>query len=199
MIIEDRQSKILELLASEPDLKVADLSRRLFVSEPTVRRDLTELAAKGLVRKVYGGARLTGPADGEIPFVLREKEKSRAKAELAKAGIRTFSTGGQMILNSFSYVGRQAEDFCRNFHADICCVSCRGVAWDGTLTDRSVEEANVRRVMMEQSRRRVLLADGEKFGKTFFFTQGHTREMDAVISDRPLPSDLPLRETSWED
>ena len=247
MIIEDRQSKILELLASEPDLKVADLSRRLFVSEPTVRRDLTELAAKGLVRKVYGGARLTGPADGEIPFVLREKEKSRAKAELAKraaalvqdgsvifldastsafhlvpyfashrdlivitagartaielakAGIRTFSTGGQMILNSFSYVGRQAEDFCRNFHADICFVSCRGVAWDGTLTDRSVEEANVRRVMMEQSRRRVLLADGEKFGKTFFFTQGHTREMDAVISDRPLPADLPLRETSWED
>ena len=100
MIIEDRQSKILELLASEPDLKVADLSRRLFVSEPTVRRDLTELAAKGLVRKVYGGARLTGPADGEIPFVLREKEKSRAKAELAKRAAALVQDGSVIFLDA---------------------------------------------------------------------------------------------------
>ena len=79
MTISERQERILELLRQEPKISVAQMSAILYVSEPTVRRDLTELDAKGLIHKVYGGAVLPEGAETLIPFVFRENEKSAAK------------------------------------------------------------------------------------------------------------------------
>lgn len=244
MVIEERQRRILELLREEPEATVKALAGALYVSEPTLRRDLTELEKKGLLRKVYGGARLTaGPADREIPYILREKEKGEVKARLgrqaashvrdgmvlmldgstsayhlipyltafrdlivvtsgakaalalAEANIRVYSTGGEMIVHSFSYVGRQAEDFVRAYNADICFFSCRGMDGDGLLTDLAVQEVNLRRAMMEQSQKRVLLLSSEKLGKRYFYTQGRSTEVDAIVCDAPLPLGVCLRET----
>ncbi len=236
MMIDERQSRILYALREEPDITVKELAARLYVSEPTVRRDLTELARRGLLEKRYGGARLCeGAADQEIPFLLREQERSRGKVDmgrqaaamvqdgmvimldgstsayhlvpylaslrdlivvtsgaktavaLAEKNIRTFCTGGQMLIHSFSYVGEAAEAFVRQFNADMCFFSCHGLSDDGMMTDRAIEEVNLRRAMFHQCRQRVLLCDATKFGKTCFYNMGHVRELDAILSDAPLP------------
>lgn len=237
MLIEERQRRIIEKLRAKPDIHVSELAQLLCVSEPTVRRDLTELHRKGILTKTYGGAILhQGTADGEIPFLLRENEKSAVKAEianlatrrirdgmvimldgstsayylvpylvrhkdlivitsgaktavaLAEANIRTFCTGGQMLIHSFSYVGEQAENFVRTLNADILFFSCHGVSESGQMTDRAIEEANLRKVMFGSCKEKILLCDSSKFGKTCLYNMGSIREIDDMISDVSLPT-----------
>lgn len=239
MRVEERQAKILEYLLLDPDLTVRELAAKLFVSEPTIRRDFTELAERGLLRKVHGGAIVKeGSADREIPFLLRENERSSVKSEmgrraveyveegmvlmldgstsayhlvpylsrfkdilvvtsgaktavsLAEANIRTFCTGGQMIIHSFSYIGEQAEQFVRHINADLLFFSCNGLSDDGQMTERKLEEASMRRVMFERCRKKILLLDSSKFGKTAFYNMGSVSEIDAIVSDAPLPPQI---------
>ncbi len=237
MTITQRHSQILEALTQNPDINVKELAKLLMVSEPTIRRDFTELAAKGIITKVYGGAVLNqGAADREIPFIFREKEKSSVKTRigaqaaklvqdgmvvmldgstsayhlvpylaqkkdlivvtsgaktavaLAEANIRTFCTGGQMVIHSFSYVGQQAENFVRSINADILFFSCRGLSDDGKMTDHSIEEANLRKVMMECCREKYLLCDSSKFGKACFYNMGDVGQINGILSETQLPS-----------
>lgn len=239
MRIEERQKKILEMLRDDPKITVREISERLCFSEPTIRRDFTELHKKGLITKLYGGAVLNQrSADGEIPFAMRENEKSRGKALMGKAAaeliqdgdvimldgstsayhivpyivdrkdiivvtsgaktaialaernITTFCTGGKMIVNSFSYVGQEAEDFVKKINADIVFFSCHGLDEDGMMSDPSVREVNLRQAMMAQCKRKYLLCDGSKFGKKCFYNMGDVSEIDGIISDIEVPEQI---------
>lgn len=248
MLIEERQRRIIEALRENPQITVKELAKQLCFSEPTIRRDFTELHKKGVITKLYGGAVLNQrAADGEIPFATRENEKSSGKSmmgkqaaklvqdgavimldgstsayhlvpyiadykdiivitsgaktavALAERDVTTFSTGGKMIVHSFSYIGQEAEDFVRKINADILFFSCRGVSEDGMMSDPSVREANLRRVMMEQCKKKYLLCDGSKFGKTFFYNMGNVSELDGIISDTEIPEGLRTLITKKED
>ena len=239
MLISERQNQIIRLLEQNPRITVRELAQALSFSEPTIRRDFTELHKKGIITKCYGGAILNqGKADREIPFVLREHEKSRPKAEmglqasrfisdgmvimldgstsayhlvpylakfkdiivitsgaktavaLAELQIPVYCTGGRMRTNSFSYVGREAEEMVERFNADAVFFSCHGLSADGRMSDLSVEEASLRRVMLRKSRKKYLLCDSSKFDKVYFYDMGDISELDAVISDKPLPESL---------
>jgi len=64
-----RQFQELEILREKPVALVRDMAARMAVSESTIRRDLAELEAQGLVRRLYGGAVLEGQAaDREEPL-----------------------------------------------------------------------------------------------------------------------------------
>lgn len=62
MISYERQNEILELLKERRTVTVEFLCRRLFASGATVRRDLAEMAQKGLLERVRGGATLISGA-----------------------------------------------------------------------------------------------------------------------------------------
>lgn len=239
MMISQRHRRILEELERKPDITVRQLATILCVSEPTIRRDFTELSDKGFLTKVYGGAILhRGAADREIPFFFRQQEKSSVKSRmgakaaelvrdgmvvildgstsafhlvpyladkkdlivvtsgaktavaLAEANIRTFCTGGQMLIHSFSYVGEQAESFIRNINADILFFSCHGLTDSGYMTDLSIEEANLRKVMFQYCREKVLLCDSSKFGQTCFYNIGHIGQIDQIISEAEIPGHI---------
>ena len=56
MSTDDRRALILEILRSLKAISVAELARRTGVSESTIRRDLAEMEAMGLLRRTHGGA-----------------------------------------------------------------------------------------------------------------------------------------------
>ena len=56
MLTEERFAAILRELKSKGAVTVTELSEKLGISESTVRRDLQSLDARGLLRKVHGGA-----------------------------------------------------------------------------------------------------------------------------------------------
>lgn len=238
-MITERQEKIISELKKNPKLTVKQLSKILYVSEPTVRRDFTDLHNKGLIIKKYGGAMVNiNSADGEIPFFVRENEKNHAKIDiamkaaslvedgmvvmldgstsayniapylagkkdlicitsgaktavtLAELNIKTFSTGGQMVIHSYSYIGEQAENFISEVNADILFFSCRALSNDGEMTDRAVGEATLRKKMFKRCKKLVLLCDSSKFDKICFYSMGNVADIDMVISDKELPEEI---------
>ena len=56
MIIEVRRAEILAAARRCGGVGLQELSRRFRVSIPTIRRDLSALAERGLLRRVHGGA-----------------------------------------------------------------------------------------------------------------------------------------------
>ncbi|MBQ8207289.1 MAG: DeoR/GlpR transcriptional regulator, partial [Clostridia bacterium] len=70
MLIEGRKKDILELLYEKGKVTVSELSKTLFVSEMTVRRDLAEMEKGGFLRRYRGGAVLKINA-GEMPLSER--------------------------------------------------------------------------------------------------------------------------------
>ena len=84
-----RDSQILDVLTAERRVEVAELSRRLGVSEVTVRKDLDALQAKGLVVREHGFATLANPNDvgGRLAYHYEEKLRiARTAAALVPDG-----------------------------------------------------------------------------------------------------------------
>ena len=52
----DREKQILEILLKEKKSSVKQLAKILFVSEPSVRRDLQSLEKQNLIKRIHGGA-----------------------------------------------------------------------------------------------------------------------------------------------
>lgn len=128
-----------------------------------------------------------------VPYLERFKDliviTSGAKTALALAerNIRSFCTGGQMVTHSFSYVGEQAERFVRSLNADLLFFSCRGLADDGKMTEKSIEEANLRKTMFESAGKKILLCDSSKFNQKYFYNMGTLAEIDDLISEIDTP------------
>ncbi|MDT0144716.1 substrate-binding domain-containing protein [Microbacterium sp. PRC9] len=62
-----RREHILDELRRSGSVRVADLARELGVSELTIRRDIGQLADRGLVTRVHGGATLRSRLDTTVP------------------------------------------------------------------------------------------------------------------------------------
>ena len=79
----EREKKILEILLKEKRATVAQLAKALFISEPSVRRDLASLEKQNLIKRTHGGAVIeeTAMSKNKIPFLIREYEQSSAKRQ----------------------------------------------------------------------------------------------------------------------
>ena len=102
---------------------------------------------------------------GDKKSVVVVTNSAKAPLVLAQTKIKTFVTGGELAADTYAYVGNYAEEFLRGFNADICFFSVRTLTADGKLTDNAIAENAVRRVMMQQSKKRVLILDSEKIGQ----------------------------------
>ena len=56
MLAENRRNRILEMLEERGSITLGELTGSLHASESTIRRDLQEMDAKGLLVRVFGGA-----------------------------------------------------------------------------------------------------------------------------------------------
>lgn len=107
--------------------------------------------------------------------------------ELSNLSHNVYCTGGLQLHNSAAYVGPFAERMIREFNAELFFFSSRGLASNGMITDSSVEETQLRRVMFEQSNRRIFLCDSSKFNTMYCHNLCHIRQTDVVLSDKAVP------------
>src|SRR5918998_1661975 len=95
MLNLERQAKILEMLEEHGKVEVGDLSRRLGASEVTIRKDLKELHARGLLLRAHGGA-VRAETSLQIKAALHAEEKRRIGA----AAAALVADGESIILDS---------------------------------------------------------------------------------------------------
>jgi DeoR/GlpR family transcriptional regulator of sugar metabolism len=78
----DRTSQILEILVEETRAEVTELSRKLNVSQVTIRKDLDELVQRGIIKREHGYAVLQSTDDmgTRIAYHYEAKQKIARKA-----------------------------------------------------------------------------------------------------------------------
>src|SRR5437764_5044998 len=102
---EERLGWIRHQLDTAGQVRIADAATRLGVSEMTIRRDLQELEAMGLARRVRGGAVAVGP----VAFADRHRHRARAKARIAAKLLPLVPTSGAVGFDASSTLHRLAS------------------------------------------------------------------------------------------
>lgn len=100
MLAQQRQELILAMTRSHGAVRVTDLVASLDVSDMTIRRDIAELAAKGLVRRVHGGAVDARHASHEPGFRTKRALAAGEKSAIAQAAARLVSPGSAIALSA---------------------------------------------------------------------------------------------------
>ncbi len=96
----EREERILSALMEKGSMTTQELSATLYVSLPTLRRDLMKLEQKGKIIRTHGGAQLVKQAaDEKIPFFLREQEQHSAKSIMAKKAAEFIEAGSIVMLD----------------------------------------------------------------------------------------------------
>ena len=99
LLLHERQSIIRKRLADDGRVIAADLAQEFSISEDTIRRDLREMAAAGLLKRVYGGA-LPATDTGDSTLLKRLQEKPDRKDALARTAVRQFKPGMTVFIDA---------------------------------------------------------------------------------------------------
>lgn len=99
LLAEQRRALILDEVRRRGGVRVNELTRRLRVSDMTVRRDLDALARQGVLEKVHGGAVPVAAARTHEPgFEAKSGLEPRAKEDIARAAAAMIAPGTAIAL-----------------------------------------------------------------------------------------------------
>jgi DeoR/GlpR family transcriptional regulator of sugar metabolism len=118
MLTAERRQAILDRLSTDGKVVASELVGTLGVSEDTVRRDLRELDAQGLVRRVHGGALPPTPVVNPR-FVERRKVDPAGKAAIGAAAARLVEPGNVVLMSGGTTVLEVARRLPDDLHATI--------------------------------------------------------------------------------
>ncbi|MDL2232570.1 DeoR/GlpR family DNA-binding transcription regulator [Ruminococcaceae bacterium OttesenSCG-928-L11] len=238
MIKSERMEQILDILKIKKHASVESLSKQVFVSPVTIRRDLRQMEQQGLVKRSYGGASLIDYENKVVPLHLREEDMRSEKAMIAKQAvtriregdtvfldasstvlrmtdyippkmritvvtnsikvvaalcekdIAVYCIGGKLINSSLACVGPHAIQNVQSLNADVMFFSSQGLSACGDITDFSESETHLRQTMLARAGKKIFLCDSGKLGKSFLFTICNARDVDEVLSDKPIPESV---------
>ncbi|GGN29151.1 DeoR/GlpR family DNA-binding transcription regulator [Deinococcus daejeonensis] len=108
-------------------------------------------------------------------------------------GVRVIVTGGTLRPLQHSLVSPYALDVLRHIHADRLFLGCNGVHPASGVTNANHEEAEVKRLMAEQAREVVVVADHRKLGVVSRAFISPLDRVTTLITDRaatPPPPDV---------
>jgi DeoR/GlpR family transcriptional regulator of sugar metabolism len=100
LLAEQRRALILDEVRRRGGVRVNELTRKLGVSDMTVRRDLDALARQGVVEKVHGGAVPVMEASTHEPgFEAKSGLELTAKEDIARAAAELVAPGTAIALS----------------------------------------------------------------------------------------------------
>jgi DeoR/GlpR family transcriptional regulator of sugar metabolism len=100
LLAEQRRALILDEVRRRGGVRVNELTRKLNVSDMTVRRDLDALAHQGVLEKVHGGAVPVAEASTHEPgFEAKSGLEQGAKEAIAKAAAAMVVPGSAIALS----------------------------------------------------------------------------------------------------
>ena len=101
---EERLGVVRSLISDRGAVRIDELAIDFGVSEMTIRRDLDELEALGVARRVRGGALALGPE----PFAQRHRHNARAKARIAEKLLPLLPVSGTVAFDASTTIHRLA-------------------------------------------------------------------------------------------
>lgn len=103
MLKTERENEIISILKkSNGFTSVKNLCARLYASESSIRRDLTNLENKGIIKRSYGGAELITNFSNVSAFSTRSHHNISAKKAIAKKAASLIKDGSVIFLDQSS-------------------------------------------------------------------------------------------------
>jgi len=226
----ERHREILARLEREGRVLGGELGAALGISEDTIRRDLDELAAAGVLQRVRGGALPRLPL---APYPARREEDVEAKAAIAGAAARLVRDGQVILLDGGTTVVRVAERFppdlratvltnsvpvaaalayhpaievhlvggqlrkeaqvlvgvpaieaLRRVRADLCFLGICSLHPEVGISVSDLEEAYVKRAMVEQAGAVVAVTGAAKLGTAAPYVVSPARALTHLVTER---------------
>jgi DeoR family fructose operon transcriptional repressor len=100
MLAAERLERITRLIRQRRTVSIAELSEMFGASEATIRRDLTKLEERGLLRRTYGGAVSLHSSALDAPFSVRAQQQVAEKQAIALAAAELVSEGETIVLDA---------------------------------------------------------------------------------------------------
>ena len=99
MLSKQRQNLIVQMIRDTGSVQVKELSSHFSVTPDSIRKDLTLLQKKGLLRKTYGGA-VAVPEENQDRYVAQRKGKYMAdKQKIARRALGLLRDGDVVFLD----------------------------------------------------------------------------------------------------
>ena len=99
MLARERQNVIVEMVNKEGSVLVKELSEKFDVTEDSIRKDLSLLEKKGLLKKTYGGAMKIRVNTHELYVSQRRGKNIKAKQSIAKNAFELIEEGDVIFLD----------------------------------------------------------------------------------------------------
>ena len=233
MLTAERKQYILDKLRQDGKVLAPQLSAHLGVSEDTIRRDLRDLAADGLLQRVHGGALPRSPA--AAPYADRQRQAPSAKAAIARAaaalvtdgqvvlmdgGTTTLQVaqhlpdelratvithcppvaialadhpsmevvllGGRLYKEALVAVGAATVESLRMVRADLFMLGVDSLHPEVGVSTGNLDEAYVKRAMIESAAEVVALASAEKIDTAAPYVVAELNSLTHLITDKPV-------------
>jgi DeoR/GlpR family transcriptional regulator of sugar metabolism len=100
MKAEPRREQILKLLEKTGIVSVGELADRFALSVVTIRKDLDDLASKGLLQRTFGGAVFSNRSLFNSSFRESARQQGQQKHAIATAALEYIQDGDTVILDA---------------------------------------------------------------------------------------------------
>ncbi|MDD6919102.1 DeoR/GlpR family DNA-binding transcription regulator [Anaerococcus sp.] len=237
MIPAERYQKIRDILIAEKTISINDLSKRIYVSQSTIRRDIDYLEKSGFLIRIRGGVSIASNNNTEYSSFIRTHKEVEKKQYIAKLvnkyflkndlsfflddsttvsiltnyikeysqivaitnsiqiasdlnssmNVKCLLSGGMVKFNTFSLVGLQVYNFLKSFYVDYLFISCKCLD-KSNVYESDKEVADIKNIMLMNSKKKVLLVDSTKFNRNSFISNYRTTQFDYIVTDKK-PSD----------
>lgn len=109
MFADQRRRRILEIVNARGSARVRDLAEIVAVTEPTIRKDISDLDSQRLLRRTHGGALALRPSY-EPDVSARVDVNAQAKRTIARACLNEIRDGDAIFLDSGTTMLALAEE-----------------------------------------------------------------------------------------
>lgn len=96
---------------------------------------------------------------------------------------KMISTGGNLRPFSFSLVGSDAISVLRKYNVDTAILGCNGIALEQGITESNSLDSDVKRVMLEQASKTIIVADHNKFDQIALINLLPLEKADYIVTD----------------
>lgn len=178
---------------------VKQLAKELYASESSIRRDLASMSKQGLVKRNYGGARLTSEGAKNQVFSSRKGQNVVPKRAMAQKAISLIKENDILFLDqsSSSYYVAEALMTSPNCPSGTLTVVTNNLMIQNLLSNSDIKVISSGGTLSFKTRHCLLANDGccafQNIYANIAFFSTHALSQDGVISDNTDWDEVAIR------
>jgi len=111
--------------------------------------------------------------------------------ELAKnPNVELIILGGKVRTNTLASVGSAAVELMQRLFVDKAFLGTNGISLNEGFTTTDMDEAGIKRAMIQSSKQRIILADNSKFNKVYINQFAPVSMVDIIVTDEQTNKEL---------